>query len=160
MRYTRIRRDGTQFAYGAEVMSTVRTNAYNAFLAGVFGATPHEYDLSVPEEHWMPQLVVTYKPNSQLNFFAKYTKGAKSGGIDANCVSTNPAQAVFDAETVKSVEAGVKADLFDRRVNTSLTLFNSKYKDLQVNIFNDPIFVVRNAGGQRAVAPSSKRTSA
>jgi outer membrane receptor protein involved in Fe transport len=150
VRYTRISRNGTQFAYGAEVMSTVRTNAYNAFLAGVFGATPHEYELSVPEHHWMPQLVVTYKPTGQLNFFAKYTDGAKSGGIDANYVSANPAQAVFAAETVKSVEAGVKADLFDRRASTSLTLFNSKYKDLQVNIFNDPIFVVRNAGGQRS----------
>ena len=148
VRYTDISRRGRQFAYGSDILSDVPSDAYNAFLGPVFGAVPHNFLLSTPEKHTMPQVVLTYKPNRDLNLFAKFVKGAKTGGLDFNYVAGDPNQASFKAEKVTDYEVGVKASLFDRTLNVSLTAFSSKYNDLQLSIFSVNRFVLSNAGGQ------------
>jgi len=148
VRYTDIRRRGRQFAFGANILSDVPTNAYDAFLLPVFGATTHDYQLSAPEHHTMPQVILTYKPTREVNLFAKFVKGAKTGGLDFNYVGNDPNQAKFRAEQVTDFEAGIKAELFDRTLNLSLTAFHSKSKDLQLSIFTVNRFVLSNAGGQ------------
>ena len=55
--------------------------------------------------------------------YAKFSTGYVSGGV----VSTIP----FKPEKVKSYEAGVKADLLDRRLRLNLAGFIAEYKDLQ-----------------------------
>lgn len=148
VRYTDISRRGRQFAYGSDVLSDVPSDAYNAFLGPVFGAVPHNFLLSAPEKHTMPQIILTYKPNRDLNLFAKFVQGAKTGGLDFNYVAGDPNQASFKAEKVTNYEIGVKASLFDRTLNVSLTAFHSKYEDLQLSIFSVNRFVLSNAGGQ------------
>ena len=64
-----------------------------------------------------------YKPTRDLLFYAKYSTGFVSGGSIAGIP--------WKPETVGSIEGGIKADLFDRRVRTNLALFRAKYKDIQ-----------------------------
>lgn len=66
---------------------------------------------------------VNYKPNDDILLYAKYSTAFVSGGS----VGGVP----FEAETAKSWEAGVKADLFDRRFRTSLSLYHASYKNYQ-----------------------------
>ncbi|HKX77314.1 MAG TPA: TonB-dependent receptor [Novosphingobium sp.] len=68
-------------------------------------------------------LGVNYKITDDTLLFAKYSTGFMSGGSVAGLS--------YDPETVKSWEAGIKADLFDRRLRANLSLFRNKFKNLQ-----------------------------
>lgn len=52
----------------------------------------------------------------------------------------------FDSETVKSYEIGFRSRLNDGALLLNVTLFRSKYDDLQLNTFDGFGFVVKNAG--------------
>jgi iron complex outermembrane recepter protein len=80
---------------------------------------------------WTPRFAVNFKPNDDILLFASATRGFKSGGWNAR--ATNPAQMLpFDPEKVWSYEAGIKSDLFDRRVRANLTVFRLDVSDLQI----------------------------
>ncbi|HKT76427.1 MAG TPA: TonB-dependent receptor [Sphingobium sp.] len=68
---------------------------------------------------------VNYKPNDETLLYAKYSTGYVSGGSVAGIA--------FAEETVKSWEAGVKTDLFDRHLRVNLALFSAEYQNLQNN---------------------------
>ena len=80
---------------------------------------------------WTPRFAVNYRPNDDLLFFASATRGFKSGGWNAR--ATAPSQLLpFAPEKVWSYEAGIKSDLFDRRVRANITAFWLDVSDLQV----------------------------
>ena len=68
-------------------------------------------------------LGVNHKVTDNTLLFAKYSTGFMSGGSVAGFA--------YEPETVKAWEAGVKADLFDRRLRANLALFHNKFKNLQ-----------------------------
>jgi iron complex outermembrane recepter protein len=80
---------------------------------------------------WTPRFAANFKPSDDLLFFASATRGFKSGGWNAR--ATAPSQALpFDPEKVWSYEAGIKSDLFDRRIRANITLFQLDVSDLQI----------------------------
>jgi iron complex outermembrane receptor protein len=101
---------------------------------------------------------VDYRANVQYQWtdtvmtYLQYATGFKGGGVSPRPFS--PAQAVpFNPEELKSYEAGVKSDLFDRKLRVNASAFFSKYSDLQLTLSNCPQFppaspcaVVANAG--------------
>ena len=66
---------------------------------------------------------VNYKPTDDILVYGKFSTAFVSGGS----VGGVP----FDPETAKSWEGGVKADLFDRKLRTSLALYHASYKNYQ-----------------------------
>ena len=66
---------------------------------------------------------VNYKPTEGLLLYGKYATGFVAGGTTSTIV--------FQPETVKSWEGGVKADLLDRRLRLNVAAFTAKYNDLQ-----------------------------
>ena len=79
---------------------------------------------------WTPRFALNYKPNDDTLYFISVTRGFKSGGWNAR--GTNASQLLpFDPEKVWSYEAGVKADLFDKRVRANLTVYYQDTSALQ-----------------------------
>ncbi|RYD95623.1 MAG: TonB-dependent receptor [Sphingobacteriales bacterium] len=66
---------------------------------------------------------VNFRPNDDILLYGKYSTAYVSGG------KVGPIE--FDPETAKSAEAGIKADLFDRRLRANLAVFWAEYKDYQ-----------------------------
>ena len=66
---------------------------------------------------------INYHITDDILSYAKFSTGYISGG------SVSGVQ--FEPETVKSWEAGIKSDLFDRRLRLNLTGYYAKYGDLQ-----------------------------
>ncbi len=64
-----------------------------------------------------------FRPNDDLLVYAKWSTAYMSGG------KVGPIE--FEPETAKSAEAGIKADLLDRRLRTNLSVFWAKYKNYQ-----------------------------
>jgi iron complex outermembrane receptor protein len=67
---------------------------------------------------------VTFRPMEGVLTYAKYSTGFISGGFLAS--------RAYLPEIAKSYEAGVKADLLDRRLRTNLAVFDAKYTNLQL----------------------------
>lgn len=66
---------------------------------------------------------VNYKPNRGTLIYAKYSTAYVSGGSVVGIP--------YSPETAKSAEAGIKAELFDRKLRANLALFWAKYKGVQ-----------------------------
>jgi iron complex outermembrane receptor protein len=83
-----------------------------------------------------PRVSVSYQPNDDLNFYASYGKGFKSGGFDmrGDAVFTPTTVDGYEPETIDSFEIGLKSALLDRKLFANVALFKSKYKDQQVTI--------------------------
>ncbi|QGN54507.1 TonB-dependent receptor [Novosphingobium sp. Gsoil 351] len=103
---------------------------------------------------------VDYKLNDDTLLYASYSTGKHSGGFSYSVIPGTPDNSLppYGTESVTAYEAGLKASLFDRRVQLTLAGFYNVYKDLQVqtsfanpNVPNSVITVAGN--GARTKAP-------
>lgn len=108
---------------------------------------PHSFvGIKRSESHFMPQALIQYDFTPNVVGFAKFVKGAKAGGVDWLYAGLSPDEAQFDSEQAISYEAGIKSRLLGGALNLDVTLFYTKFDDLQVAIFNGVTnFVVGNA---------------
>jgi len=126
----------------------------------------------------VPEVTLTYALSDNITIYGAYKEGFKSGGfsnsailsnlsppivngtpcisprLGGTCVATPGDEIefldfVFDEETNKGGEIGIKALLANGSVVADLTGFFYKFDDLQVDFFNDAqfAFVTSNAGG-------------
>ena len=78
------------------------------------------------------RLGLQYRLSDQVNLYATYNRGTKSGGFFSG-QTTDPADlGPYSDETVNAYEIGAKSELFDRRVRANFSAFYYDYKDLQV----------------------------
>jgi iron complex outermembrane receptor protein len=75
-------------------------------------------------------ITAAYRVRPDLNLYATHRTGFRAGGWNVFSSITNGIFS-FEPETVSDFEAGVKSELFDRRVRFNLAAYASKYKDIQ-----------------------------
>jgi iron complex outermembrane receptor protein len=83
-----------------------------------------------------PKISLRYEPTSALDLYATVSEGFKSGGFAASPTSpaeTNPLR----PEQATNIEFGAKAELL-QRLRLNLALFDTRYKDLQIQAFGPP----------------------
>jgi outer membrane receptor protein involved in Fe transport len=94
---------------------------------------------------WSPEATLTWKPVTGILVYGAYKTAYKSGGFSNGGInsglSSNPFDDLtFDPEKARGFEAGIKTTLFDRQLRLNLNAYTYKYKNLQVDFFNSPIF--------------------
>lgn len=85
---------------------------------------------------------VDYKFDSNTLIYASYSTGKHSGGFSYSPISNTAGQPLppYGTESVDAYELGVKASLFDRRVQFNLAGFYNLYSNLQVQTsFANPL---------------------
>lgn len=98
---------------------------------------------------------LNYQPNSDVLAYVKYSTGYVSGGAIGGIS--------FEPETVRSFEAGLKADFLNRRLRTNLAVFYAKYKDVQTassgrNIFDAALQRFRTDLGTAIITGYDEKT--
>lgn len=128
---------------------------------------PSFVDTAKNKANW--DLSGTYKLNKDVNVYARVATGFRAPSIAA--ANASVPITVADAETITSVEAGIKADLFERRARASFSLYDYNVKNQQLTVVggNSNVTKLINAGktkGQGAefdfealVSPSLKVTA-
>jgi iron complex outermembrane recepter protein len=79
------------------------------------------FDTSETFENWSPGITLAYKPDDVLMIFGKYVQGFRPGGF--NMLVNNPALLPYDSEEARNYELGLKALLFDRRLDFGASVF-------------------------------------
>ncbi len=107
------------------------------------------------EDEWgnfSPKVGVNYEFTPRVMGYVTWSRGFRSGGFNGRASRPETA-GPYDSETVDSLEAGVKSELFDRRLRLNGAVFTSNYSDMQVSsqrfIGGKYESVVLNAGEAR-----------
>lgn len=104
--------------------------------AAVPGLLRTDYTNSRSFDKLTPRVSLSFEPRQDLNFYASYGQGFKSGGFDmrGDAILTPTTVDGYQPETIDSWELGMKGAFLDRRLFANLAGFYSKYKDQQVTI--------------------------
>ena len=104
----------------------------NIFLGGLNGVVG-KYSGS----YWDYRVDADYHITSDVMAFAQFSTGHKGGGINPRPFT--PAQVgPFGPESLDAYEAGVKSQLFDRRMRLNVSAFFNDYKDIQLTLLACP----------------------
>jgi iron complex outermembrane receptor protein len=89
----------------------------------------------VREETWddfQPQVILRYSPTDDLNLYASYARGFRSGGFNQTGVGDEAAAAgffgvgdVFDQETADTFEVGMRSTFLDGRANFNASIYRT-----------------------------------
>lgn len=133
-RYTEDKRTALRTYSENLFIGAVSPYVYRGFLGAgtITPLAPTNYGATdVKNKKFNPSFIANYKITPDVTVYGKVVTGYKAGGSnEASPTFTR----TFKPETVTSYEAGLKTDLFDRRVRFNLTGFLAKYKDLQLDI--------------------------
>ncbi|KQM17341.1 TonB-dependent receptor [Novosphingobium sp. Leaf2] len=137
--------------YTDETKNSFFTQFYNnPALTGIFRDQndPDGLGVVTARQHftnWSPEATLTWKPTRDLMVYGAYKTAYKSGGfsnggINSKLSADPSADLTFNPERSEGFEIGFKSTLLANQLRFNVTAFNYKYKDLQVDFFNSPIF--------------------
>lgn len=106
----------------------------------------------------LPDVALSWQWRPELGSYARYARGSKSGGYDADTLTGPRSQPDgFDTETVDSLELGLKGVFWQRQARARLAGFIAEYRDYQVSQFRSVgtvvLPVISNAGKVRTYGP-------
>ncbi len=125
------------------------------FGSEILGFVPSGFDtgdIIFKDDNLSPEVALTWSATDEINFFIAYKTGFKSGGIDnsalpsralAGFASDDPVvramaadSLIFDSETAKGGEIGMKGFFFDQTLQLNVTGYYYVFDDLQVQNFD------------------------
>jgi iron complex outermembrane receptor protein len=118
-------RGGVRYTHDQKDFAT--TEAVNITQVG-----PKSVDESKNKANW--DLSATYKINKDVNAYARVATGFRAPSIAAASTSAPVPITVADAETITSYEAGIKADLFNRRARATFSVYDYDVKNQQLTV--------------------------
>ncbi len=114
--------------------------------------------INFSDDNFSPEVSVTYEVSDDVNIFAAFKTGFKSGGIDNSALpgvglagigntAINPATGntfdadataslIFDSEETIGGEIGIKSQFANRSVTINATVFHYVFDNLQVQLFD------------------------
>lgn len=141
-------------------VQTIAVPYLHTFLQGPGFVQPGFFSgpINFADDNISPEVTLRYQATDDINVFASYKTGFKSGGIDNSALPSNSlSQAalsgnfgslIFQSEEAEGGEIGFKSQWADRSVTLNATAFYYVFTDLQVQNFNASTiqFITSNAG--------------
>jgi iron complex outermembrane receptor protein len=92
-----------------------------------------------------PRLGVNFKAAQDVLLYGSYSQGFKQGGFNGRPLVSAAEVTRYDPEVLDTYEAGIKSQLFDRKLTANLAVFHSIYKNIQLTVNQTPQNFVANA---------------
>jgi iron complex outermembrane receptor protein len=87
------------------------------------------FSLDYDDSRFDPLVTVAYDVSTDMNLYAKYSTGFRAGGANARSGTFRS----FGPEEVKSYEAGLKSQFFDRRATFNLAAYHMDRDNTQID---------------------------
>jgi iron complex outermembrane receptor protein len=113
---------------------------------GVLGIIPVTFS-NEREASWSkftPKISISYQPTTALNLYATAVEGFKSGGFAASPVSIADTNPLLPEQAI-NIEGGAKLEI-SSRFRANLAIFDTNYKNLQIQSFGPPANCVPGPG--------------
>lgn len=148
---------GGRYTEDDRTMDLLRQRYFTAGFSPAFGGPDRapsiidaDIDATANFSDFSPRASITWEPTPEHTLYASYSQGFKGGSFDPRCganaapdldgdgmtgatdVDDQIAFCRFEPEEIDTYEIGWKNNLFDGRFRSSLALFYSDYKDVQV----------------------------
>lgn len=120
----------------------------DGFLTAIRGVNPN-LDFEFDSSRFDPMATVAYDISNDINVYAKVSRAYRAGGANTRSSILRP----FGEEELVAWEAGLKADLFDRRARFNIAAYTSRLSNQQVDFIN-PAFV---SNTETVNAPEKRR---
>lgn len=141
-------------------VQTISVPYVHLFLQGPAFVQPGFFSgpINFTDDNFSPEATLKYQVNDDINVFASFKTGFKSGGIDNSALPSNSlsqaaisgdfSSLIFQSEEAIGGEIGIKSQWADRSVTLNATVYQYVFTDLQVQNFNASTiqFVTSNAG--------------
>jgi outer membrane receptor protein involved in Fe transport len=96
---------------------------------------------TLDEDNVAWRLALDWTPAEGVLLFGSISRGAKAGATPINAANISTQNAPATQELLTAYEVGLKASLFDRRVQANVSAFYYDYEDKQLSVyFADPIY--------------------
>ncbi|MBO9695849.1 MAG: TonB-dependent receptor [Sphingopyxis sp.] len=82
-----------------------------------------------------PSVTLQYDIAPRVMLYGTWGRGSKSGGFVSNTLGTTNATFTFEPERSENFEAGIKSTLAGGKVVANVSLYHTKFKDLQVSVY-------------------------
>ncbi len=122
---------GTTFGNQINWLDTVTRGAVLSGASNTFTYADANHDETWDALTW--DITPTWQIDPTKRVYLRYARGIKAGGFNTN-ISRADQLTVLDPETLDSVEAGFKSELFDNRLFLNAAIFGYQFEDAQVNI--------------------------
>jgi iron complex outermembrane receptor protein len=101
-----------------------------------FFRTRTDYTNSRTFDAFTPRISLSYQPTEDLNLYASWGRGFKSGGFDmrGDAIFIPSTVNGYEPEFIDSWELGFKGAFLDRRLFINAAAFYSDYRDQQVTV--------------------------
>lgn len=98
-----------------------------------------------------PTAIVKYDINDDVNVYAKYAQGFRSGGFSGDATTLQDVVTPFKSEKLYSYEIGMKGRFIDGRLTVNADYFWNQHRRMQLLVFTGLQFgtaatAIRNAG--------------
>ncbi|AZI38153.1 putative TonB-dependent receptor [Caenibius tardaugens NBRC 16725] len=107
---------------------------------------------TIKDRAWTPMASLSYRWSPEVLTYLSYSKGFKGGGFTQRVFPPFAFIPSFQPETSETFEAGIKTDLFNRRLRINAAVFQNNYGNLQITV-NDPTLgfapIIQNAAKAR-----------
>ncbi|MCL9997770.1 MAG: TonB-dependent receptor [Erythrobacter sp.] len=141
-------------------IQTIAVPYLHTFLQGPGFVRPGFFSgpINFADDNVSPEVTLRYKATDDINIFASFKTGFKSGGIDNSALPSNSlsqaalsgdfSSLIFQSEKAKGGEVGFKSQWANRDITLNATAYYYVFEDLQVQNFNAVTiqFVTSNAG--------------
>lgn len=141
-------------------VQTIAVPFVHTFLQGPVFVAPGFFSgpINFADDNFSPEATLRYQATDDINIFASFKTGFKSGGIDNSALPSNSlseaalsgdfSSLIFRSEEAIGGEIGIKSQWADRTFTFNATAYQYVFTDLQVQNFNAITiqFVTSNAG--------------
>ncbi|MCG8567683.1 MAG: TonB-dependent receptor, partial [Desulfobacterales bacterium] len=93
--------------------------------------TSQIFDKDLSQTQWLPMVALSYALTDRIDGYLTYSTGWLAGGYDYYS-ATSRDTFTYDPEYTQNYEAGIKADFFNNRLKTNLSVFYTDIEDKQV----------------------------
>ncbi|RVT94194.1 TonB-dependent receptor [Sphingomonas crocodyli] len=123
LRYTSTHKEATfggRLVYGPFALRPVNTTAAGSFTENLTD----------------PSGTVQFDVTQDIMAYAAFGRGSKSGGFVSNTYGTTNADFRYRPERSRNYEIGLKFAALDRKIVGNVALYNTRFKNLQVSVYN------------------------
>ena len=137
LRYTQEKKDAYYIASTTGGLATTDATLLNRRL-GI--ARPQTYTADISDGSLAGQLALAYEVTPDINVYASYARGEKSGGINMagipNDAAGNPALAAATVRPEKATtyELGIKTQWMERLLTANVAAYYTTVRDFQANV--------------------------